>query len=91
MSYTVNFTLEAKKALAKIKKSNHSLWKKTDKILNELVDNPRKGTGHPEPLKGGSMITYSRRLSAHDRIIYDIYEDYLVVLVLQLEGHYDDK
>ncbi|MGN0310632.1 MAG: type II toxin-antitoxin system YoeB family toxin [Bacteroides sp.] len=68
MSYIVNFTPEAKKALAKIKKSNQNLWKKTDKILHELVEDPRIGTGHPEPLKGGNMITYSRRLSAHDRI-----------------------
>ena len=46
---------------------------------------------HPEPLKGGQSVTYSRRISAHDRIIYDVYDDKLVVLVIKLEGHYDDK
>ena len=30
-------------------------------------------------------------ISAHDRIIYDVYDDKLVVLVIKLEGHYDDK
>ncbi len=32
-----------------------------------------------------------RHISAHDRIIYDVYDDKLVVLVIKLEGHYDDK
>ena len=56
-----------------------------------MADNPKTGTGHPEPLKGGQSVTYSRRISAHDRIIYDVYDDKLVVLVIKLEGHYDDK
>ena len=34
---------------------------------------------------------WSRRISAHDRIIYDIYEDVITVLVLEVEGHYNDK
>lgn len=52
---------------------------------------PRTGIGHPEPLKSGGGITYSRRISAHDRIIYDIYDDTITVLVIEVEGHYDDK
>ena len=64
MIYKVNFTPEAKKVLVKIKKSNPKLWKKVEKVLHELVENPKVGTGHPEPLKGGRSITYSRRLSA---------------------------
>ena len=91
MIYKVNFTPEAKKVLVKIKKSNPKLWKKVEKVLHELVENPKVETGHPEPLKGGRSITYSRRLSAHDRIIYDVYDNNLIVLVLQLEGHYNDK
>jgi len=35
--------------------------------------------------------TYSRRLTAFDRIIYDVYDDIVNVLVIELEGHYDDK
>ena len=52
---------------------------------------PRTGTGHPEALKGGNDVTYSRHLSGHDRIIYDIYDEVVTVLVLELEGHYNDK
>ena len=34
---------------------------------------------------------YSRHITAHDRIIYDIYDETLVVLVIETEGHYNDK
>ena len=57
----------------------------------ELEEHPRTGTGHPEALKGGNDVTYSRHLSGHDRIIYDIYDEVVTVLVLELEGHYNDK
>ena len=61
------------------------------RLIPELAEHPRTGTGHPEPLKQGESVRYSRRLSASDRIIYDIYDDKVIVLVIALEGHYDDK
>lgn len=52
---------------------------------------PKSGLGHPEPLRGGGDITWSRHITAHDRIIYDIYDDIVEVYVLAVEGHYNDK
>ncbi|MDY6257399.1 MAG: type II toxin-antitoxin system YoeB family toxin [Bacteroidaceae bacterium] len=49
------------------------------------------GLGHPEPLIGGRDVTYSRHITAHDRIIYDIIDDCVTVLIIQAEEHYDDK
>ena len=89
--YEVKVSTEADKVLRKWKKSNPQLWKKYQKIYYELLDHPRTGLGHPEALKGGSDITYSRHITAHDRIIYDIYDNVLVVLVVEVEGHYNDK
>ena len=89
--YEVKVSTEADKVLRKWKKSNPQLWKKYQKIYYELMDHPRTGLGHPEALKGGSDITYSRHITAHDRIIYDIYDNVLTVLVVEVEGHYDDK
>ena len=89
--YRVEVSAEADNVVRKWKKSNPQLWKKFQKIYHELIDHPRTGTGHPEPLKGGGGITYSRRITAHDRIIYDIYDVVLVVLVIEAEGHYNDK
>lgn len=55
------------------------------------MQHPRHGIGHPEPLVGGVGITYSRRISANNRIIYRIHDDEVYVLVVELERHYDDK
>ena len=85
-----SYSLSVKDA-KKWKKSNPNLYKKYQKLFHELVDHPRTGTGHPEPLKGGDNVTYSRHLTASDRIIYDIYDDIVTVLVLEAEGHYNDK
>lgn len=91
MKYNVDFTKDAQRVVKKWKKSNPILYKKLVVILDEISMHPRIGTGHPEPLRGGNDITYSRRLSAHDRIIYDIHDDTVTVLVIDVEGHYDDK
>ncbi|MCD8394676.1 MAG: Txe/YoeB family addiction module toxin [Bacteroidales bacterium] len=66
-------------------------FKKASRLLNELMDHPRSGTGHPEPLKGGEGITWSRRITKGDRLIYEIYDDTVFVMVISAKGHYDDK
>ena len=91
MRYIIDISDHADKIIRKWKKSNPQLFKKYQRIYHELADHPRTGTGHPEPLRGGNDITYSRRISAHDRIIYDIYDEKVTVLVIDVEGHYDDK
>ena len=91
MSYFIEYSTSAQKAIKKWRKSNPTLHKKFKAIIDELTKHPRTGIGHPEPLKGGNDVTWSRRISAHDRIIYDIYEDIITVLVLEVEGHYNDK
>lgn len=91
MIYKVEFSKDAAKTVAKYKKSNPVLYKKLERLFDELMEHPRTGTGHPEPLKAGNSVTYSRRITAHDRLIYDIYDDTVTVLVIEVEGHYGDK
>lgn len=91
MIYTVDYTKAAQKTLAKWKKSNPVLFKKAVAILQDIMQHPRTGIGHPEPLVGGHDITYSRHITAHDRIIYDIYDESITVLIIQCEEHYNDK
>lgn len=90
-TYKIDFTQIAIKDISKYKKSNPINYKKVVKLLNELMEHPRTGTGHPEPLKSGNSITYSRRITKNDRLIYDIYDQTVTVLVLTVEGHYNDK
>lgn len=91
MIYTIEFAPAVKKVLKKWKKSNPALFDKAAKIIDELMEHPKSGTGHPEPLKGGANITWSRHITAHDRIIYDVFEAKVHIDVLEIEGHYNDK
>ncbi len=91
MAYTIHFEKDVLKSIAKWKKSNPLLLKKLENILVDISLHPRIGIGHPEPLVGGGDVTYSRRITANDRILYDIYDDEVVVIVIQVGGHYADK
>ena len=91
MIYKVDFTYAADRVIQKWKKSNPNFHNKFLDILSELSEHPRTGIGHPEPLRGGNDITWSRRISAKDRVIYDIHDNILVVLVIEVGGHYEDK
>ena len=91
MNYKIDFSDDAAKVIKKWKKSNPRAFKKLYKLLPELEQHPRSGTGHPEALKGGKEITWSRHITANDRIIYDIYDNVITVLVVEVEGHYNDK
>ncbi len=89
--YAIRFDKAAEKAIAKWKKSNPQLFKKLRRVPDDVMEHPRTGIGHPEPLVGGGDVTWSRRITAHDRIIYDIHDEEVVVVVVEVEGHYDDK
>ena len=91
MMYSIEFSKDADKTLKKWKKSNPRLFKKATALFKDIIMHPRTGIGHPEDLVGGNDITYSRHVTADDRIIYDIYDDRVTVLVIQAEDHYNDK
>ncbi len=91
MIYKIDYSKEAEKVIRKRKKSNKPLFEKLRKVLNSIVQTPREGIGHPEAMKGGNDITYSRRITAHDRIIYNVFDDIITVVIIEVEGHYDDK
>lgn len=89
--YEIKFESGTEKIVAKWKKSNPILFKKLRDILKDIMQHPRTGIGHPEPLVGGRDIIYSRRITANNRIIYRIYDNEVYVIVIELEGHYNDK
>lgn len=91
MMYNLDFVPSVLKVIAKYKKSNPSLYKKLNSILQDIQEHLRTGKGHPEPLVGGNNITYSRRITAQDRVIYNIFDNTVTVVVVEVEGHYKDK
>lgn len=89
--YAVKFDRAVDKVIAKWKKSNPILFKKLKLVVKAIAEDPRRGIGKPEALVGGGGVVYSRHITAHDRIIYRIYDTEVYVIVVEIEGHYDDK
>ena len=89
--YAVNYTEEARRDISLLRNSDPIAFRKVKQLLLELVEHPATGTGHPEPLRGGELRRWSRRISKKHRLVYEIYETEVVVLVLAAYGHYNDK
>jgi len=70
---------------------NKKVLQKIDKLLDELRQHPKSGTGKPEQLNQYDIPTWSRRISDKHRLIYRIQEDKIVILVLSFWGHYGNK
>ena len=66
-------------------------YKKALKLIAELYNHPRTGTGKPEPLSGDLSGQWSRRITKKHRLIYEIHDKEVIVLVLTAYGHYGEK
>ena len=63
------FAPQALEDLAKLKKSEPAAFKKAGKLLGELQEHPKTGTGKPEALGGDRSGQWSRRISQRHRLI----------------------
>ena len=77
--------------MIRLRRSESKAFNKALDLLDELMEHPRTGTGHPEPLSGDRAGQWSRRITLKHRLVYEIRETEVVVLVLTAYGHYDDK
>lgn len=92
MIYLLDVSQRASDDLERHKRSgDKKLAEKVYNLFTELSEHPRTGTGKPEQLKGYAAETWSRRINAKHRLIYEIHESDLVVIALSAYGHYCDK
>lgn len=90
--FRIEVTNSANKDFAKIYKSGKkSDILKVETFLKEIEINPREGSGKPEQLKYYKGEIWSRRINKKDRLVYEIFDDKILVLIIQSIGHYDDK
>ena len=90
--YTIEISKEALADLSKIKKSG----KKTDvskieKIFLELEIHTTTGIGKPEKLTYKTEYLWSRQINKKDRLVYEIIDHEVVVIIISALGHYNDK
>ncbi|MDR0830425.1 MAG: Txe/YoeB family addiction module toxin [Prevotellaceae bacterium] len=88
--YKLEFTPTAKIHAEKLSAAP-KLFKKLEKLLEEIILHPKTGTGKPEQLKHYETPTWSRRISDKHRLVYQIHENIVTVLVVAAFGHYEDK
>ena len=60
-----------------------------NRLLHQLEDSPRRGIGKPKPLGWDLGGYWSVRIDREHRIVYEIREHEVVVLVLSMRGHYE--
>ena len=89
--YKLDYTDEAKADMLRLKRNEPKAFQKLASLLDELMDHPRTGTGKPEQLRGNHSGQWSRRITQKHRLVYEIHETRVLVLILTAYGHYDDK
>ena len=92
MKYNLIITPCAQEDMRKLKLSgDKQAIKKLERLLEELKEHPRTGTGKPKPLTGFATERWSRRITDKHRLVYDIYENNVLINIVQAWGHYHDK
>jgi len=86
--YAIVFSSDARRDLKELNKKAPHAIPKLSRLLEELRQHPRTGTGQVEPLKGYDGNVYSRRITREHRLVYRILDDVVEVLVLSAFGHY---
>jgi toxin YoeB len=86
--YIVRFNADAEKDLKLLSNKAPQALGKLAKLLDELKEHPRSGTGQCEQLKHYKEETWSRRITREHRLVYRIYDDIVEVLVISAFGHY---
>lgn len=75
-------------AYEELRLKDKKLHKVLCRLLKEMLrDDPRSGTGKPEPLKHKLSGLWSRRISLKDRVIYK--DDKNTIYIFAIGDHYD--
>lgn len=90
--YSIEISKEALADLLKIKKSGKKNdVSKIEKIFLELEIHPASGIGKPEKLRYKEVNIWSRQINKKDRLIYEIIDHEVVVVIISALGHYNNK
>ena len=90
--YELIFNERADEDLLRLQKAgDKQTLKKIAKLVKELKIHPTTGTGKPEHLKYRQGNLWSRRITGKHRLVYEIFEQIVMVEIIQAYGHYDDN
>lgn len=89
--YVVRLSSDAQSDLIRLRRYAPQAFKKAERLLEELEQHPRTGTGQVEQLKYFKNETWSRRITREYRLVYEIHDKEILVLEISAYGHYEDK
>lgn len=90
--YTIRVEKTAAQDLKKLYKSGQKAdIARVERIFKELAETPQTGIGEPKKLKNELSGLWSRRINKKDRLVYEIVESEIIVIVFSALGHYSDK
>lgn len=85
MIYSVLVMKDVEEDIAVLKRSEPHAYGRVMKLVGELQEHPRTGTGKPEALRYRPGL-WSRRITRKYRLVYMIKDDEVRVLVLSARG-----
>ena len=87
--YKIRFTETADEDVQFWKKSGQKVaMSKIQRLLVEMQQHPLTGVGKPEALRFDLSGKYSRRIDSKNRLVYDVDESTMVIIVHSFRGHY---
>ena len=75
--------------MEKVRSVNQS--QENRKNISWISNNPYTGIGSPEPLKYNLAEYWSRQIDKKNRIIYQVQEEEVTVIIIAAKGHYGEK
>ena len=92
MIYDIIILPNAQDHIKRWKKAGQKkILQKIDRLLDELEEHPRTGTGKREQLRGDVAGYWSRRIDKKNRLVYSIHDDVVTVEVISAAGHYENE
>jgi toxin YoeB len=91
MGYDVKIMPRAQKHIDLLERFEPGAYKKVMRLLIEIEEYSRTGTSKPKQLSGNRTGQWSRRIADKHRLVYAIDDNKIIVYILAVAGHYDDK
>ncbi|MDR1792635.1 MAG: Txe/YoeB family addiction module toxin [Bacteroidales bacterium] len=89
MAYIIELSKRAEKDKRIWEKSgNVQIKNEINRLLTEIIEHPKIGSGDPKELTGEFAGCWSRKISKKDRMIYQIFPNYIYIIALR--KHYKD-
>ena len=82
----IQFSSDAINDLKKFKSVDQKLAFKIFELITDIQNDPFKGLGKPEPLKGNYIGFWSRRINNEHRLIYSVTNE--LINIFSCFGHY---